>query len=36
MKNKIIAGLGQLPVTSMGMIVHGYENEAYVQYSNEL
>jgi hypothetical protein len=36
MKNKITAWLGQLPVTLMGMIVHGHEDEAYVQYSNEL
>jgi hypothetical protein len=36
MKNKITAWLGQLPVTLMGMIVHGHEDEAYAQYSSEL
>ncbi len=35
-KNKMTAGLGQLPITLMGMIVHGHEYEAYAQYSNEL
>jgi hypothetical protein len=34
--NKMIYGLGQLPVTLMGMIVHGHEDEKYAQYSNEL
>ncbi len=32
--NKMIFGLGQLPITLMSMIVHG--NERYAQYSNEL
>ncbi len=34
--NKIIFGLGQLPVTLTGMIIHGHEDERYAQYSNEL
>ncbi len=35
-KNKMMIGLGQLLVTLIGMIVHGHEDETYVQYSNEL
>ncbi len=35
-KNKMMTRLGQLPITPMGMIVHGHGDEAYVQYSNEL
>ncbi len=34
--NKMIFGLGQLPITLIGMIVHGHGNEMYAQYSNEL
>jgi hypothetical protein len=34
--NKMICGLGQLPITLMGMIVHGHGDERYAQYSNEL
>ncbi len=34
--NKMICGLGQLPVTLIGMIVHGHCDERYAQYSNEL
>jgi hypothetical protein len=29
--NKMICGLGQLPITLMGMIVHGHSNERYAQ-----
>jgi hypothetical protein len=32
----MICGLGQLPITLIGMIVHGHGNEKYAQYSNEL
>jgi len=32
--NKMICGLGQLPIMLIGMIVHG--DDRYVQYSNEL
>jgi hypothetical protein len=34
--NKMICGLGQLPITLTGMRVHGHGNEKYAQYSNEL
>jgi hypothetical protein len=34
--NKMISSLGQLPITLMGMIVHGHGDERYTQYSNEL
>jgi hypothetical protein len=33
---KMICGLGQLPITLMGIIAHGHGNERYAQYSNEL
>jgi hypothetical protein len=33
--NKMICGLGQLPITLTGMIVHGHGDEKYAQYSNE-
>jgi hypothetical protein len=36
MTNKMIFGLGQLPITFIGMITHGHGDEGYVQYSNEL
>ncbi len=36
MKNKMVFGLGRLPVTLIGMIVHGHGDKAFVQYSNEL
>jgi len=32
----MIRGLGQLPITLMGMIAHGHGDERYPQYSNEL
>ncbi len=32
----MICGLGQLPVTLIGMIAHGHCYEGYAQYSNEL
>jgi hypothetical protein len=31
----MVSGLGQLPITLKGMIVHGHEDEAYAQYSNK-
>jgi len=34
--NKMISSFGKLPITLMGMIMHGHENERYAQYSNEL
>ncbi len=34
--NKMIFGLGQLPITLMGMITHGHEDERCAQYSNKL
>jgi hypothetical protein len=34
--NKMICGLGQLPITLMGIIVHGHGDEKYAQYSNAL
>ncbi len=33
---KMICGLGQSPITLMGMITHGHGNERYAQYSNKL
>ncbi len=32
----MICGLGKLPITLTGMIVHGHGDERYAQYSNEL
>ncbi len=32
----MIFGLGELPITFIGMITHGHGDEGYVQYSNEL
>jgi hypothetical protein len=32
----MISGLGQLPITLTGMIVHGHGDEKYAQYFNEL
>jgi len=32
----MICGLGQVPITLMGMIAHGHGDERYAQYSNEL
>ncbi len=32
----MICGLGWLPISLMGMIVHGHGNERYAQYFNEL
>ncbi len=34
--NKMICGLGQLPIMLIGMIAHGHDDERYAQYSNEL
>jgi hypothetical protein len=34
--NKMIFGLGQLPIILVGMIAHGHGDEKCVQYSNEL
>jgi hypothetical protein len=34
--NKMICGLGQLPIMLMGMIVHGHGDERYAQYSIEV
>ncbi len=34
--NKMMHGLGQLPIILMGMIVHGHGDERYAQYSCEL
>ncbi len=34
--NKMICGLGQLPIMLTGMIAHGHVDERCVQYSNEL
>jgi hypothetical protein len=36
MMNKMIYGVGQLPITFTGIIMHGHGYERYVQYSNEL
>ncbi len=36
MAKKMICGLGQLPITLMGMIAHSHGNERYAQYSNKL
>jgi len=35
-KNKMVSGLGLLPMTLTGMIIHGHGDEAFAQYSNEL
>jgi hypothetical protein len=35
-KNKMVVRLGQLPITLIGMIVHGHGDEVFDQYSNEL
>ncbi len=35
MKNKMVVGFDQLPITLVGMIAHGHDDEAFVQYSNE-
>lgn len=32
--NKMIFGLGQLPITPTGMIIHGHGDVKYVKYSN--
>ncbi len=34
--NKMIYGHGKFPITFIGMITHGHEDEKYAQYSNEL
>ncbi len=34
-KNKMVLGLGQLPITLIGMIVHGHGNEVFISHSNE-
>jgi len=34
--NKMIFGLGKLPITLINMITHGHSNEIYAQYVNEL
>jgi len=34
--NKMICGLGQLPIMLTGMTAHGHVDERCVQYSNEL
>jgi hypothetical protein len=36
MCNKMIFGLGQLPITLTKMITHGHGDERYAQYSNKL
>jgi len=36
MKNKMVSRLGQLLVTLTGMIAHGHEDKAFIQYFNEL
>ena len=35
-QNKMISGLGQLPVSLTGMVTHGHDDGAYAHYSNEL
>jgi hypothetical protein len=35
-KNKMVVGLGELPIMLIGMIIHGHGDEAFAQYSNEL
>jgi hypothetical protein len=35
-KNKMVVGLGQLPITLTEMITHGHGDDAFSQYSNEL
>jgi hypothetical protein len=32
----MVCGLGQLPITLIRMITHGYEDKRYVKLSNEL
>jgi len=34
--NKMICGLGQLPIMLMGMIAHGHVDERRPQFSNEM
>jgi hypothetical protein len=34
--NKMICGLGQLPIMLTCMIAHGHDDERYAQYSNDL
>jgi len=34
--NKMIYGHGKFPITLIGMIRYGHEDEKYAQYSNEL
>jgi hypothetical protein len=34
-KNKMVSNLSQLPITLIGMIVHGHKDKTYTQYSNE-
>jgi hypothetical protein len=34
-KNKMVVGLGQIPMTFIDMIVHGHGDKALVQYSNK-
>ncbi len=36
MCNKMIFGLGQLPITFIGMIEHSHGGERYAQYFNEM
>jgi hypothetical protein len=36
MRNKMMFGLGRLPMTLTRMIAHGHGDEAFAQYSNEL
>jgi len=35
MKNKMVFKLGYLPMTLIGMIVHGHRDKAFLQYFNE-
>jgi hypothetical protein len=35
-KNKMVVGLGQLPISLTRMIAHGHCDEAFAKYSNEL
>jgi hypothetical protein len=35
-KNKMVSELGPLPMTLIGMIVHGHGDKTFVQYFNEL
>jgi hypothetical protein len=36
MKNKMVYKLGQLPITLIGMIIHGHGDETFIQYFNDL